>query len=272
MKTERSKERGRWKQCKNKSPNAPTSTQTKTICLPPTPTIPQTPSKPCSSTPQFLRPLLHSLSLFNFCLINWYPFTFSLHFHPLFLSILSAHRFVISCRDQMAAVFQGLGAVTALSVPNSLESRKFLVPSRKSLSGFSSAGFLCDTKCGCLWRLEDYVYLLMCIFDFWLVWFDTERKASFLVVRSDGRLVPRSNVRGRRAEQLITNAVAVNHLLPFIIIWLNYIWFFLFWSLSFDSVCRCFLQTKPDSSAASTTSKPGYASFLWSIWNAWFIC
>ncbi|KAB1222597.1 Pyruvate dehydrogenase E1 component subunit beta-3, chloroplastic [Morella rubra] len=89
----------------------------------------------------------------------------------------------------MATVFQGVGAATALSASRSVDSRKFHLPSGRSLS---------------------------------------ERKSSFLVVRSEGRVVPGTYARGRRAEQLITNAVA----------------------------------TKADSSAASTTSKPGYDSLL----------
>ncbi|KAG6639319.1 hypothetical protein CIPAW_10G090900 [Carya illinoinensis] len=69
----------------------------------------------------------------------------------------------------MATLFQGVSAATAFSTSKFLDSSKFQLPSRRSLS---------------------------------------ERNASFLVVRSDGRVVPRSNARGRRAVQLITNAVA----------------------------------------------------------------
>ncbi|KAL5754297.1 hypothetical protein ACOSP7_022517 [Xanthoceras sorbifolium] len=71
--------------------------------------------------------------------------------------------------DPMAAIFQGLGAVTALSPSNCFDSNKLHHPSRRSLSG---------------------------------------RKASFFVVRSDGSVNFASNSRGHKAKQLITNAVA----------------------------------------------------------------
>ena len=72
----------------------------------------------------------------------------------------------------MAAIIQGIGAATALSSANSLDSKKSLFAnSRKSFS---------------------------------------ERKGRFCVVRSDGRLSYGLNRRGGggRAEQIITNAVA----------------------------------------------------------------
>ncbi|GMP71840.1 hypothetical protein CsSME_00030097 [Camellia sinensis var. sinensis] len=87
----------------------------------------------------------------------------------------------------MAVVFQGIGATTAISSANSLDSKKFHFSSRTSIS--------------------------------------SERKARFLVVRSDGRSNSGPNP---RAEQLITKAVA----------------------------------TKADSSTASTGSKPGHELLL----------
>ncbi|KAF2316712.1 hypothetical protein GH714_042053 [Hevea brasiliensis] len=88
----------------------------------------------------------------------------------------------------MTTIFRGLGALTA---SNSFDSKKLQLPSPRSFS---------------------------------------ERKASFLLVRSDGsvNLNLGSNSRARRAEQLITNAVA----------------------------------TKADGSAASTASKPGHELLL----------
>ncbi|GMP73612.1 hypothetical protein CsSME_00031315 [Camellia sinensis var. sinensis] len=70
----------------------------------------------------------------------------------------------------MAVVFQGIGAATALSSTNAFDSKRLLFSSRISL---------------------------------------LERKSSFFVVRSDGRLKFGSNPRDRKADQLITNAVAV---------------------------------------------------------------
>ncbi|KAM7505967.1 hypothetical protein LguiB_004871 [Lonicera macranthoides] len=73
----------------------------------------------------------------------------------------------------MASIFQGVGATTALSSSNSFESKKFLVPSRISLS---------------------------------------ERKGGLFVVRSDARINNGSNQRSIKVDKLITNAVAVNNL------------------------------------------------------------
>nr|XP_023901045.1 pyruvate dehydrogenase E1 component subunit beta-3, chloroplastic-like [Quercus suber]POE50004.1 pyruvate dehydrogenase e1 component subunit beta-3, chloroplastic [Quercus suber] len=87
-----------------------------------------------------------------------------------------------------------VGAATALSASKSFDSRKLRLPSRRSLPV-------------------------------------SERKGSFLVVRSDGSEVHKDH----RAQKLIANAVA----------------------------------TKADSSAASTASKPGYDSFFVITWTAW---
>ncbi|KAF2305438.1 hypothetical protein GH714_005285 [Hevea brasiliensis] len=80
----------------------------------------------------------------------------------------------------MATVFHGLGAAMGLTASNSFDCKKLLLPSRRSFLG---SGF---------------------ILNFF------ERKASLLLVRSDGsgNLNVGSNSRARRAEQLITNAVA----------------------------------------------------------------
>uniref|UniRef100_M1D3N5 pyruvate dehydrogenase (acetyl-transferring) n=1 Tax=Solanum tuberosum TaxID=4113 RepID=M1D3N5_SOLTU len=73
----------------------------------------------------------------------------------------------------MAAIIQGIGAATALTSANSLDTKKsFFSNSRRSLS------------------------------------VGAERKGRTFVVRSDGRLSYGLNGRGGRAEQLITNAVA----------------------------------------------------------------
>ncbi|MCE0481270.1 hypothetical protein HAX54_038888 [Datura stramonium] len=71
----------------------------------------------------------------------------------------------------MAAIIQGVGAATALTSANSLDTKKSLFAnSRRSLS--------------------------------------ERKKGRFFVVRSDGRLSYGLDGRGGRAEQLITNAVA----------------------------------------------------------------
>ena len=109
----------------------------------------------------------------------------------------------------MATIFHSIGAATALSATsksNVLDSNKFHVPSRRSLSGISS-----------FFRISDLAFGFCCYYFFFLRrvfrFFGSERKASFFCVRSE--LNSGSNPRARRADHLVMNAVAIQHSCPF---------------------------------------------------------